>query len=422
MTSICGMQSLKFENAPYLKGWASVAGKKEGEGPLGNLIDQIIEDPYFGQESWELAEGRFMKQAAMLAISKADLHKKDIRYAFAGDLLEQNTATFSGMKELGIPLFGLFGACSTVGEAMSLAAMSVAGGFAKHSLAIASSHIGSAEKQFRFPLEYGNQRPLSATWTVTGSGGFIVSKEIGPVKIQGITTGKIVDYGMEDPMNMGACMAPAAAEVIYQHFVDFGSKPEDYDAVYTGDLGEVGKKILLHLLRENGYDLSKVHGDCGIEIYENETQDTHSGGSGCACSAVVLASMIIPKLIDGTWKKVLEYIRAFLVGGIICILVQILMDHTTLQPGRIMVLLVIAGVILGALGIYKRIEEFGGCGATVPLSGFGFSLWKGMKEAVDNHGFLGLFEGGFTAAAVGTSAALIFSYLASLIFQPKIKK
>lgn len=305
MTSICGMQSLKFENAPHLKGWASVAGKKEGEGPLGNLIDQIIEDPYFGQESWELAEDRFMKQAAMLAISKADLHKKDIRYAFAGDLLEQNTATFSGMKELGIPLFGLFGACSTVGEAMSLAAMSVAGGFAKHSLAIASSHIGSAEKQFRFPLEYGNQRPLSATWTVTGSGGFIVSKEIGPVKIQGITTGKIVDYGMEDPMNMGACMAPAAAEVIYQHFVDFGSKPEDYDAVYTGDLGEVGKKILLHLLRENGYDLSKVHGDCGIEIYENETQDTHSGGSGCACSAVVLASMIIPKLIDGTWKKVL---------------------------------------------------------------------------------------------------------------------
>lgn len=305
MTSICGMQSLKFENAPYLKGWASVAGKKEGEGPLGNLIDQIIEDPYFGQESWELAEGRFMKQAAMLAISKADLHKKDIRYAFAGDLLEQNTATFSGMKELEIPLFGLFGACSTVGEAMSLAAMSVAGGFAKHSLAIASSHIGSAEKQFRFPLEYGNQRPLSATWTVTGSGGFIVSKEIGPVKIQGITTGKIVDYGMEDPMNMGACMAPAAAEVLYQHFVDFGSKPEDYDAVYTGDLGEVGKKILLHLLRENGYDLSKVHGDCGIEIYENETQDTHSGGSGCACSAVVLASMIIPKIIDGTWKKVL---------------------------------------------------------------------------------------------------------------------
>lgn len=305
VSMIKGAQSIAFDRVPYLKGWASVAGQKEGEGPLGSAIDQIIEDPYFGQKSWELAEGRFMKQAAMLAISKAGLHKKDIRYAFAGDLLEQNTATFSGMKELEIPLFGLFGACSTAGEALSLASMSVAGGFAKHTLAVASSHIGSAEKQFRFPLEYGNQRPLSATWTVTGSGGFIVSEERGPIMIRGITTGKIVDYGMEDPMNMGACMAPAAAEVIYQHFVDFGTKPEEYDAIYTGDLGEVGKKILLHLLHENGYDLSRVYGDCGIEIYESEEQDTHSGGSGCACSAIVLASMIIKKITDGIWKKVL---------------------------------------------------------------------------------------------------------------------
>ena len=192
-----GIQSIQFEKTPYLKGWASVAGEKEGEGPLGRSIDQIIKDPYFGQKSWELAEGRFMKQAAMLAISKAGLHKKDIRYAFAGDLLEQNTATFSGMKELEIPLFGLFGACSTVGEALSLASMSVAGGFAKHALAVASSHIGSAEKQFRFPLEYGNQRPLSATWTVTGSGGFVVSKEKSPIKISGITTGKIITIFMK---------------------------------------------------------------------------------------------------------------------------------------------------------------------------------------------------------------------------------
>ena len=304
MTSICGMQSLKFENAPYLKGWASVAGKKEGEGPLGNLIDQIIEDPYFGQESWELAEGRFMKQAAMLAISKADLHKKDIRYAFAGDLLEQNTATFSGMKELGIPLFGLFGACSTVGEAMSLAAMSVAGGFAKHSLAIASSHIGSAEKQFRFPLEYGNQRPLSATWTVTGSGGFIVSKEIGPVKIQGITTGKIVDYGVKDTMNMGACMAPAAASVVAAHFKDFGTDPSEYDQIITGDLGMVGKDILIDILRSEGYDIADRYIDCGIEIYGRDAQ-AQAGGSGCGCSAVMLAGYVLKQLEIGEWKRVL---------------------------------------------------------------------------------------------------------------------
>ena len=152
MTMRKGIQSIEFSKTPYIKGWASVAGQKEGEGPLGNAIDQIIEDPYFGQKSWELAEGRFMKQAAMLAISKARLHTKDIRYAFAGDLLEQNTATFSGMKELEIPLFGLFGACSTVGEALSLAAMSIAGDFAKHVLAVASSHIGSAEKQFSFGI------------------------------------------------------------------------------------------------------------------------------------------------------------------------------------------------------------------------------------------------------------------------------
>ena len=197
MTMRKGIQSIEFSKTPYIKGWASVAGQKEGEGPLGNAIDQIIEDPYFGQKSWELAEGRFMKQAAMLAISKARLHTKDIRYAFAGDLLEQNTATFSGMKELEIPLFGLFGACSTVGEALSLAAMSIAGDFAKHVLAVASSHIGSAEKQFRFPLEYGNQRPLSSTWTVTGSGGFVVSDEKGSVKIKGITPGKLVWHRLQ---------------------------------------------------------------------------------------------------------------------------------------------------------------------------------------------------------------------------------
>lgn len=307
MTSICGIQSLKFENAPYLKGWASVAGKKEGEGPLGNQIDQIIEDPYFGQESWELAEGRFMKQAAMLAISKADLHKKDIRYAFAGDLLEQNTATFSGMKELGIPLFGLFGACSTVGEAMSLAAMSIAGGFAKHSLAIASSHFASAEKQFRYPLEYGNQRPIASTWTVTGAGAYIVGdKPLDKKKcvlIKGITTGKIVDYGVKDSMNMGACMAPAAAELIEANFKDLDVDKNYYDAIFTGDLGEIGNRILSELLKEKGIDIADKLYDCGMLIYEGETKC--SGGSGCGCSAVVLGSCIMDRLIRGEYKRVL---------------------------------------------------------------------------------------------------------------------
>ena len=282
-----GKQSLEFEHPPYLKGWSSVVGEKEGEGPLGQAFDQIIDDPLFGEETWELAEGRFMRQAALLAIQKAEITKNQVRYAFAGDLLEQIMATSFGIKDLELPLFGLYGACSTAGESISLASMTVAAGYADYALALASSHIGSAEKQFRFPLEYGSQRPLSSTWTVTGAGGFVISKEKSPIKVRGITTGKIVDYGVKDSMNMGACMAPAAAEVIYQHFNDFAMTPDDYDAIYTGDLGEVGKEILIKLLKDNGYDISKVHGDCGIEVYQDETQDTHAGGSGCACSAVV---------------------------------------------------------------------------------------------------------------------------------------
>ena len=300
-----GKQSLEFEHPPYLKGWSSVVGEKEGEGPLGQAFDQIIDDPLFGEETWELAEGRFMRQAALLAIQKAEITKNQVRYAFAGDLLEQIMATSFGIKDLELPLFGLYGACSTAGESISLASMTVAAGYADYALALASSHIGSAEKQFRFPLEYGSQRPLSSTWTVTGAGGFVISKEKSPIKVRGITTGKIVDYGVKDSMNMGACMAPAAAEVIYQHFNDFAMTPDDYDAIYTGDLGEVGKEILIKLLKDNGYDISKGHGDCGIEVYQDETQDTHAGGSGCACSAVVLSSMITRKMINGGWNRVL---------------------------------------------------------------------------------------------------------------------
>ena len=304
-----GNNSMIFEKSPVILAASSVVGEKEGQGPLGQYFDHVEKDPKFGMETWEHAESTMQLMAAEKAIKKAGLSKEQLDFLFAGDLLGQLIATSFGLMELERPVFGVYGACSTIGESLLLASMALCGGAGNYALAVTSSHFAGAEKQFRFPLPYGNQRPLSATWTVVGSGAVIVAAEDkkgkAMAKITGGTPGRIIDFGVKDSMNMGACMAPAAAEVIYQHFVDFGSKPEDYDAVYTGDLGEVGKKILLHLLRENGYDLSKVHGDCGIEIYENETQDTHSGGSGCACSAVVLASMIIPKLIDGTWKKVL---------------------------------------------------------------------------------------------------------------------
>ena len=304
-----GNNSMIFEKPPVILAASSVVGEKEGKGPLGQYFDHVEKDPKFGMETWEQAESTMQLMAAEKAIKKAGLSKEQLDFLFAGDLLGQLIATSFGLMELERPVFGVYGACSTIGESLLLASMALCGGAGNYALTVTSSHFAGAEKQFRFPLPYGNQRPLSATWTVVGSGAVIVAAEDkkgkAMAKITGGTPGRIIDFGVKDSMNMGACMAPAAAEVIYQHFVDFGSKPEDYDAVYTGDLGEVGKKILLHLLRENGYDLSKVHGDCGIEIYENETQDTHSGGSGCACSAVVLASMIIPKLIDGTWKKVL---------------------------------------------------------------------------------------------------------------------
>ena len=241
-----GKQSIWYEKAPYIIGAASVAGPKEIDGPMARFFDRVSEDGRGAEDSREEGQSRM------------------------------------------------------VAEAVPLAA-----GYAENVIAEASSHYGTAEKQFRFPLEYGNQRPLSATWTVTGSGAFVVSDRESDVCIRGITTGKIVDYGVKDSLNMGACMAPAAADVIYQNLQDFGIKPTYYDRIITGDLGKVGKTILIDLLKMNNIDISSNHMDCGIEIFDNEEQDTHSGGSGCGCSATVLAGYILKKVSSGEWKRVL---------------------------------------------------------------------------------------------------------------------
>ncbi|MBS1317509.1 MAG: stage V sporulation protein AD [Lachnospiraceae bacterium] len=305
MNRMTGEQSICFEKPPYIRCSASVVGKKEGEGPLGSLFDLICEDPMLGEENWEKAESMLQVKAAKLALEKAGQMPQRVRYIFAGDLLGQLIATSFGVQELEIPLFGLYGACSTCGETLSLAAMTVDAGYADQVLAITSSHFGSAEKQFRFPLEYGNQRPLSATWTVTGSGAFLLSTEKSHARITGITTGKVVDYGVRYSLNMGACMAPAAADTIFCNLMDFNRQPQDYDKIITGDLGYVGQTILFKLLEERGFDIRKQHMDCGIEIFDREAQDTHSGGSGCGCSAVTLSAMILPNIENGNWKRVL---------------------------------------------------------------------------------------------------------------------
>ena len=247
------------------------------------------------------------KEALTLALGKADQKPEDMRYLFAGDLLGQLIASSFGLKTFEIPLFGLYGACSTCGEALALSAMTVAAGYADRVAAVTSSHFASAEKQFRFPLEYANQRPVSATWTVTGGGAFILSKDAKQplAKVAGVTTGKIVDYGIKDSMNMGAVMAPAAAELIAQNLTDFKRKPEDYDRIITGDLGEVGQQILFDLLLKKGMDIRKQHEDCGMLIFDSQTQGTGSGGSGCGCAASVLSAHFLPKLASGELKRIL---------------------------------------------------------------------------------------------------------------------
>lgn len=303
-----GKQSIALKNPVYIRSSASVVGTKEGQGPLAELFDMVGEEDMFGCNSWEEAESSLQKDAVYLALGKAGMEKEEIRYIFAGDLLGQSIASSFGLAGYEIPLIGLYGACSTCGLSLSMGAMAVNGGYAENVVCVTSSHFASAEKEFRFPLGYGTQRPLSASWTVTGSGAFVLGSETGEkarARITGITIGKIVDYGLKDSMNMGACMAPAAASVIEQNLKDFGRKPSDYDKIITGDLGTVGQQALIDLLVGKEIEISGQHMDCGIEIYDEKEQDTHAGGSGCGCSAVTLSAYILKKIEEGVWKRVL---------------------------------------------------------------------------------------------------------------------
>ena len=306
-----GRASIVFETPPVITAAASTVGKKEGDGPLGTCFDRVELDPMLGKKTWEEAESELQSRTAGLVIEKSGLSREEIRYSFAGDLLAQLIATSFGNVNLEIPMFGLYGACSTMGEGLGLGAMCVEGGFADHVLVSASSHFASAEKQFRFPLEYGNQRPYSATWTVTGCGAVILSsgsyrgEEPPLAKITAVTTGKIVDMDFHDSMNMGAAMAMAALDTIVRNFRDLGVDETHYDQIITGDLGTVGRRLLLDYLMQAGYRIESRYMDCGIEMFSPEEQDTHAGGSGCGCSAAVLCGFVLPKIRNGEWKRVL---------------------------------------------------------------------------------------------------------------------
>jgi stage V sporulation protein AD len=294
----------------------------EGEGPLKNYFDVVLSDIMNGEDSWEKGEGKITADALALAIKKSGRKREEIDYIICGDLLNQSVSSTYGARDMGIPFFGVFGACSTIGEAMTLGAMLLDGGFAQNILVGASSHFCAAEKQFRFPLELGSQRAPTSSWTVTGCGAAVLSRQGEGPYITGATTGIIVDLGITDVNNMAAAMAPAAVETLRAHFKDYGAKPKDYDLIITGDLGYLGKDIVLRLMGNAGYDLSNNYTDCGIEIFNREKQKTRNGGSGCACSAVTLAGCFFDKLKKCELNKIL-----FVPTGA-------LMSQTSVQQGE----------------------------------------------------------------------------------------
>lgn len=284
---------------------SSIVGQKESEGPLGHLFDVVEPDAMFGTKSWEKAESKFAQAAVSICEKKSGLSMADFDYVIAGDLLNQSTGSIYGLRNTNRPYFGIFGACSAMGEGMSLGAMLIDGGFAQNVIACASSHFCSAEKQFRFPLEMGSQRPPTSSWTVTGSAAVALTKSQTDVAITAATTGKMVDLQIKDANNMGAAMAPAAADTIVAHLKDTQRPPKYYDAIITGDLGYIGSELLLQLTAKEGYDISSVHKDCGIEIFDKEKQNTNAGGSGCACSGVVFSAYFYEELKKGAINKIL---------------------------------------------------------------------------------------------------------------------
>ena len=300
-----GSQSYFLENKVNIAATASIVGPKEKQGPLHQYFDQCLEDEFWGEKSWESAESKIVKETVNMAISKSGLPAKDIDFCFAGDLLNQCIASSFGLREINIPFIGLFGACSTFVESMIVASSFIDGNFATNAICAASSHFCSAEKQFRFPLELGNQRPPSSQWTVTGSGSAILTKDGSGPFITSFTPGKIIDMGIKDANNMGAAMAGAAEDTLIRHFKDTGRNPSYYDAIFTGDLGHIGKDILIDLASSKGYNIRANYNDCGVLIFDKLKQDTHSGGSGCGCIATVFSGYIYKQLQEKKYKKVL---------------------------------------------------------------------------------------------------------------------
>lgn len=316
-----GRYTLEMEHDPWIECYGSVCGKKESQGPLGDQFDQVFQDTTLGEKTWEKAESRLQTVAVETALQKGCLEHGDIDYIFSGDLLNQCISSTFGLRSLHIPFLGQYGACSTIGQALAMAAVFVEGGAAERALAVTSSHFCSAERQFRFPLEYGGQRAPTAQWTVTGAGAAVVtSRSTGArvkekkvsciterkrVSISHVTVGRIADLGIKDANNMGAAMAPAAAQTIADYLEDTATTPQDYDLILTGDLGQIGSDLLKKLLSSNGIEIGEKHNDCGLLIFDREKQDVHAGGSGCGCAGSVVCAKVFAEMEQGLYHNVL---------------------------------------------------------------------------------------------------------------------
>ena len=300
-----GKQSFTFADPPVITHWASIAGKKESEGPLKDCFDVTGTDPYWGQKTWEQGEKQMQLLALHKLAEKASIRPEDFQIVFSGDLLNQCIGSSFTLRNTGIPHLGLYGACSTMAEGLLTASMAVGGGFFDHAVAMTSSHFASSERQYRFPLGYGGQRTPTAQWTVTGTGAALLCKQGEGPRITACTVGTVTDLGIKDAANMGAAMAPAALATIKAHFDDLSMSDADFDLIVTGDLGQIGLDALLSLSRQDGLNLSGKITDCGLLIYERTEQDTHAGGSGCGCSAITLCGYLLNKLMNRKLKRIL---------------------------------------------------------------------------------------------------------------------
>lgn len=302
---LIGKQTWHFPSAPALLATAAVVGPKEGAGPLGEDFDFVHPDNYIGQDSWEKAERRLIEEACQTALQKADISGDKVDVLYAGDLLNQIISANFAARTLGVPFLGLFGACSTAMESLALAVLTVDAGYADTALAATCSHNSTAERQFRYPTEYGGQKPPTAQSTVTGSGAAVVGKSGPGPRVTHATIGKVVDLGISSPFEMGAAMAPAAADTISRHFRDTGRTPEDYDLIITGDLARVGHKICTELLEQEGFYLGDRFKDCGILIYDPDQEEVFAGGSGCGCCAVVTYGHLMKRMAKGELERIL---------------------------------------------------------------------------------------------------------------------